>query len=82
VRRFVYMSSCVYGVATGNDVTEESPLIRKQPIECKTLVERDVLTMADDISFPRLCGMPQLLVLSEDALRHCFEQSGRVSLDD
>jgi len=33
VRRFVYMSSCsVYGVAT-NDVTEESPLIRKQPMQ-------------------------------------------------
>jgi len=34
--------------------------------------------MADDSFFPRLCGMPQLGA-SEDALRHCFEQSGRVS---
>jgi len=38
VRRFVYMSSCsVYGVATCNDVTEESP-VNPQTVyaECKT----------------------------------------------
>ncbi len=54
VRRFVYMSSCsVYGVATGNDVTEESPVNPQTAYaECKTLVERDVLTMADDSFSP------------------------------
>ncbi len=54
VRRFVYMSSCsVYGVATGNDVTEESPVNPQTAYaECKTLVERDVLPMADDSFSP------------------------------
>ncbi|MBW4518494.1 MAG: SDR family oxidoreductase [Scytolyngbya sp. HA4215-MV1] len=50
VRRFVYMSSCsVYGLATEGDVTEESP-VNPQTIYaiCKTLVERDLQTMADD----------------------------------
>jgi nucleoside-diphosphate-sugar epimerase len=54
VHRFVYMSSCsVYGVATGDDVTEESP-VNPQTVyaECKTLVERDVKTMADDSFSP------------------------------
>jgi len=50
VRRFVYMSSCsVYGVATGCDVTEESPVNPQTAYaECKTLVERDVQALADD----------------------------------
>jgi len=50
VRRFVYMSSCsVYGVATGKDVTEESPVNPQTAYaECKTLVERDVQALADD----------------------------------
>lgn len=50
VRRFIYMSSCsVYGVATGEDVTEESPVNPQTTYaECKTLVERDVSPMADD----------------------------------
>jgi nucleoside-diphosphate-sugar epimerase len=50
VRRFVYMSSCsVYGVATGGDVTEDSPVNPQTAYaECKTLVERDVRLMADD----------------------------------
>jgi nucleoside-diphosphate-sugar epimerase len=54
VRRFVYMSSCsVYGVATCNDVTEESP-VNPQTVyaECKTLVEQDVKRMADDSFSP------------------------------
>jgi len=50
VRRFVYMSSCsVYGVATGEDVTEESATNPQTDYAvCKTLVERDVKQMADD----------------------------------
>jgi nucleoside-diphosphate-sugar epimerase len=50
VRRFIYMSSCsVYGVATEGDVTEESPLNPQTAYaECKTLVERDVMPLADD----------------------------------
>jgi nucleoside-diphosphate-sugar epimerase len=54
VRRFVYMSSCsVYGVATEGDVTEESPVNPQTAYaECKTLVERDVTTMADDSFSP------------------------------
>ncbi|MEZ5651377.1 MAG: SDR family oxidoreductase [Burkholderiaceae bacterium] len=50
VERFVYMSSCsVYGVATGSDVTEESPVNPQTAYaECKTMVERDVRPMADD----------------------------------
>src|SRR6266481_6963277 len=48
VKRFVYMSSCsVYGVSEGDDVTEES---RADPQTayaiCKTLVERDVKSLA------------------------------------
>lgn len=48
--RFVYMSSCsVYGVATEDQVTESSPVNPQTPYaECKVLVERDVLPMADD----------------------------------
>jgi nucleoside-diphosphate-sugar epimerase len=54
VRRFIYMSSCsVYGVATGKDVTEESPVNPQTAYaECKTLVERDVKQMTDDSFSP------------------------------
>ena len=50
VRRFVYMSSCsIYGVATGADVTEESPVNPQTAYaECKTMVERDVQPLASD----------------------------------
>jgi nucleoside-diphosphate-sugar epimerase len=50
VSRFVYMSSCsVYGVAAGEYVSEESPVNPQTAYAiCKTLVERDVRTMADD----------------------------------
>ncbi|MFL5575760.1 MAG: NAD-dependent epimerase/dehydratase family protein [Gemmatimonadaceae bacterium] len=50
VPRFVYMSSCsVYGVATSDLVTEESPVDPQTAYAvCKTLVERDVGAMADD----------------------------------
>ncbi len=49
-RRFVYMSSCsVYGVATGEDVTEASATNPQTDYAiCKTLVERDLQPMADD----------------------------------
>jgi nucleoside-diphosphate-sugar epimerase len=54
VSRFVYMSSCsVYGVATGEDVTEAAPVNPQTPYaECKVLVERDVSAMADDSFAP------------------------------
>jgi nucleoside-diphosphate-sugar epimerase len=54
VRRFVYMSSCsVYGVATGEDICEESPVNPQTAYaECKTLVERDLKQMADDSFSP------------------------------
>lgn len=50
IRRFVYMSSCsVYGVATGGEVTEESPVNPQTDYaKCKVLVERDLQAMADD----------------------------------
>jgi len=50
VRRFIYMSSCsVYGVATQEDITEESATNPQTAYaECKTLVERDVKLLADD----------------------------------
>lgn len=49
VRRFIYMSSCsVYGVASDEDVTEESPVNPQTAYAvCKTLVERDVGQLAD-----------------------------------
>lgn len=50
VQRFVYTSSCsVYGFATEDYVTEESP-INPQTIyaKCKSLVEQDVKLLADD----------------------------------
>ncbi|MEM7726899.1 MAG: SDR family oxidoreductase [Cyanobacteria bacterium P01_A01_bin.45] len=50
IRRFIYMSSCsVYGVATEGDVTEESTVNPQTAYaECKTLVEKDVTSMASD----------------------------------
>lgn len=50
VSRFVYMSSCsVYGVATADHVTEESPVNPQTAYAiCKTLVERDLKPLADD----------------------------------
>lgn len=49
VTRFVYMSSCsVYGVADG-EVDETSPVNPQTAYaDCKTMVERDLLAMADD----------------------------------
>lgn len=54
VRRFIYMSSCsVYGVATDEDITEESPVNPQTAYAiCKSLVERDVQPMADDSFSP------------------------------
>lgn len=54
VRRFIYMSSCsVYGVATADDITEESPVNPQTAYaECKTLVEQDVKLLADDSFSP------------------------------
>jgi nucleoside-diphosphate-sugar epimerase len=53
VSRFVYMSSCsVYGVADGV-VDEHSPVNPQTAYAiCKTLVERDLLAMADDNFVP------------------------------
>ncbi|MGH8093087.1 MAG: NAD-dependent epimerase/dehydratase family protein [Chthoniobacterales bacterium] len=50
VKRFVYMSSCsVYGFASEEHVTEESPVNPQTAYAiCKTLVERDLKAMADD----------------------------------
>lgn len=50
VSRFVYTSSCsVYGVAEGDDVTEESPVNPQTAYAiCKTMVERDVKLLATD----------------------------------
>ena len=49
VRRFVYMSSCsVYGISDKDYVDEESPVNPQTAYAvCKTLVERDVKTLAD-----------------------------------
>jgi nucleoside-diphosphate-sugar epimerase len=54
VSRFVYMSSCsVYGVAEGGEVDEDSPVNPQTAYGiCKTLVERDVMPMADDAFSP------------------------------
>ncbi len=48
VRRFVYASSCsVYGMGTGEFLSEESPVNPQTAYaKCKTLVERDVRPMA------------------------------------
>ena len=50
IERFVYTSSCsVYGVATEDEVTEESPVNPQTAYAvCKTLVERDVSPLAND----------------------------------
>jgi len=45
------------------DVTEESPVNPQTAYaDCKTLVERDVMALADDSFLQRLCGMLQPLV--------------------
>lgn len=50
VTRFVYMSSCsVYGIASADFLTEESPLNPQTAYAiCKTMVERDLPPLADD----------------------------------
>ena len=50
VKRFVYTSSCsVYGVASADYVSEESPVSPQTAYAvCKTLVERDVKQLATD----------------------------------
>jgi nucleoside-diphosphate-sugar epimerase len=50
VRRFVYASSCsVYGVGTGEFLDESSPTNPQTAYaQCKVLVERDLLALADD----------------------------------
>jgi len=50
VSRFVYMSSCsVYGVGNSDFVDEQSPVNPQTAYAvCKTLVERDLVPMADD----------------------------------
>jgi nucleoside-diphosphate-sugar epimerase len=58
VKRFVYASSCsVYGVGTGDFLSEESPVNPQTAYaKCKVLVERDVKPMAGDdfcVSFLR-----------------------------
>jgi len=54
VRRFVYMSSCsVYGVGTDAYVDENSPTSPQTAYAiCKTFVERDVATLANDAFSP------------------------------
>jgi nucleoside-diphosphate-sugar epimerase len=54
VRRFVYMSSCsVYGVSNDDFVTEDSPVNPQTAYAiCKTLVERDVRTLANPLFVP------------------------------
>lgn len=49
VKRFVYASSCsVYGVGTADFVDETSPVNPQTAYaQCKTLVERDLMPMAD-----------------------------------
>lgn len=56
VRRFIYSSSCsVYGVATTEEVAEESPA-NPQTVyaECKILMEEELKLMADDAFAPVL----------------------------
>ena len=50
IQRFVYTSSCsVYGIGSGELKTEQSePQPQTAYARCKTLVERDVSTIADD----------------------------------
>jgi nucleoside-diphosphate-sugar epimerase len=54
VERFVYMSSCsVYGIASVGEVTEASPTNPQTAYAlCKTLVERDVATLAGESFSP------------------------------
>jgi nucleoside-diphosphate-sugar epimerase len=54
VSKFVYMSSCsVYGVGTGDFVTETSPVNPQTAYAiCKTFVERDVSPLADSTFSP------------------------------
>ncbi len=54
IKRFVYMSSCsVYGVSDHDFVNEESPLDPQTAYAvCKTLVERDVMKLADQSFSP------------------------------
>jgi nucleoside-diphosphate-sugar epimerase len=54
VRRFIYMSSCsVYGLASDEDVTEESPVNPQTAYAvCKTLVEKDLQGLADKTFSP------------------------------
>lgn len=54
VRRFVYTSSCnVYGVATDDYVTEDSPVNPQTASAiCKTLVEQEVRAIADESFSP------------------------------
>jgi nucleoside-diphosphate-sugar epimerase len=54
VRRFVYMSSCsVYGVGTDAYVDENTPTSPQTAYAiCKTFVERDVKTLANDVFSP------------------------------
>ena len=55
IERFVYMSSCsVYGVATGEDLIDETCPSDPQTAyaDCKTLVERDVGALASDSFSP------------------------------
>ena len=56
VKRFVYMSSCsVYGVSDAEFVDEESPVDPQTTYAvCKTWVERDLKTLADDHFSPIL----------------------------
>ncbi len=54
VSRFVYTSSCsVYGTGSGEYKTEESNTAPQTPYaQCKLLVERDVLALADEAFAP------------------------------
>ncbi len=54
VRRFIYMSSCsVYGVGTDDYVDENTPTSPQTAYAiCKTFVERDVRTLANDAFSP------------------------------
>ena len=54
VSRFIYMSSCsVYGLGSGDFLTEESPVKPQTAYAvCKTLVEKDVMQLADESFSP------------------------------
>ena len=56
VKRFVYMSSCsVYGVSDSDFVNEESPTDPQTAYAvCKTLVERDLKTLATETFSPTI----------------------------